>query len=70
MMKDFSVYSMGRLIDHVQGAGYVAAMRAVQHKYADGPLAICPLDAPREAHTATAARSHYKFNEVPQDLRG
>ncbi|WP_325085976.1 hypothetical protein [Burkholderia contaminans] len=69
-MKDFSVYSMGRLIDHVQGAGHVAAMRAVERKYAAGPLAICPLDAPREAHKAAAARSHYKFSEVPQELRG
>jgi hypothetical protein len=33
-MKEFSVYSMGRLIDHVQGVGHVAAMRAVEQKYA------------------------------------
>ncbi|MCW3587361.1 hypothetical protein [Burkholderia cenocepacia] len=69
-MKDFSVYSMGRLIDHVQGAGHSAAMRAVELKYAPGPLAICLLDAPRESHQAAAARSHYKFNEVPQNLCG
>ncbi|TES99634.1 hypothetical protein [Burkholderia cepacia] len=69
-MKDFCVYSMGRLIDHVPGAGHVEAMRTIERKYAAGPLAICPLDASREAHKAAAARSHYKFNEVPPELRG
>lgn len=69
-MKDFSVYSMGRLIDHVQGADHDAAVRAVECKYAAGPLAICPLEAPREAHKAAAALSHYKFNDVPQELCG
>lgn len=64
------MYSMGHLIDHVQGASHVEAACAVERKYSSGPVAICPLDAPREAHEAAAARSHYKFDEVPQELCG
>ncbi|HDR9474357.1 hypothetical protein [Burkholderia multivorans] len=70
-MKDFSVYCMSCLIDHVQGDSHVAAMRAVERKYGtSGPVAICPLDAPPEAHRAAAARSYYKYDEVPPELRG
>ncbi|WP_367190296.1 hypothetical protein [Burkholderia sp. Ed8] len=69
-MADFAVYSMGHLIDHVQGESHVAAMLAVERKYAAGPLAICPLSASRATHKAAAARSYYTPNDVPPELRG